>query len=386
MLWIRLLPAITAAPNMDILSLVGSDDPLYNLRQIEQMIQNYPSYSWYEAMTLYPTGQIIHWGPLFIWIISTLCLIAGATTRPEIIGIALVVPPVMAAIMVPLLFLLVRKISDTVTGLFAAFFIAVISGQYFFRALYGYLDHHIAEVLFGVLFSLCVIWTLVYLRSHPVDFSRRETLKIPLLLSAACGISYVLGLLVMPTMMLFALVMALYTFLQFIWDFFQRVKGDSLLLLNAVIFGIATVSFLFIGIPKEGLQLDFYTLGHPVTYILIIVVTAILYALSRFFWERGSTQYLAGLAALLVGGNIAFAVALPQLFNTYLASINQFFGQNTLYLTIQEARSWTAAEAWDTFGIGLILTVLGLVVLGYRLWKEKRGEHLFTFILCVFLL
>lgn len=385
-LWIRLLPAIMAAPNTDILSMVGSDDPLYNLRQIEQMIQNYPNYSWFEAMTLYPTGQIIHWGPLFIWIISTLCLVTGATTRPEIIGLALVVPPVMAAIMVPLIFLLVRKISDTITGLFAAFFIAVVSGQYFFRALYGYLDHHIAEVLFGTLFSLCVIWALVYMRSHPVDFSRKETLKIPILLSAACGVSYVLGLLVMPTMMLFALIMALYTFLQFIWDFFRRVRGDSLLLLNAVTFGIAALSFLIIGIPKEGLQLDYYTLGHPITYLLIIVVTAILYALSRFFWDRGSTQYLAGLAALVVGGNVAFAFALPQLFNTYLASINQFFGQNTLYLTIQEARSWTAAEAWDTFGIGLILVTLGLVVLGYRLWKEKKGELLFTFILCVFLL
>ena len=52
-LWLRLLPLFQAG-NVDILSLAGSDDPLYNLRQIEQMTRNFPGYGWFEAMTLYP--------------------------------------------------------------------------------------------------------------------------------------------------------------------------------------------------------------------------------------------------------------------------------------------------------------------------------------------
>ncbi len=59
-LWLRLLPLFQAG-NVDILYLAGSDDPLYNLRQIEQMTRNFPGYGWFEAMTLYPTGQT---GPL----------------------------------------------------------------------------------------------------------------------------------------------------------------------------------------------------------------------------------------------------------------------------------------------------------------------------------
>ncbi len=40
-LWLRLLPLLQAG-NVDILFLAGSDDPLYNLRQIEQMIEEFP--------------------------------------------------------------------------------------------------------------------------------------------------------------------------------------------------------------------------------------------------------------------------------------------------------------------------------------------------------
>lgn len=378
-IWVRMLPS-AAAGTTDILNLVGSDDPMYNLRQVEQMNQNFPAYGWFEAMTLYPYGQVIHWGPLFIWIISALCLILGAVTRPEIIAIALAVPPIVAGLMVPVMYLLGKRVSGTMAGLFSALVIAVVSGQFFFRSLYGYLDHHIAEVLFSTIFILCYVWALAYFREHPVDFSRRETLRTPLLLSAICGVSYVLGLLVMPTMILFALVVAISTFILFVWGFFRGVKGDSLLLLNTVTFGIAAASFLVFGVHKEGFQFDYYTLGHPLAYVLIIVGTAVLYALERLFRERGHVQYLAGLACVFVAVLGLFAVVLPGLFSMFTASLTQFFGQNELYLTIQEARSWTAADAWGNFGFGLILLAAGLILLCILLWKEKRDEHLFVLV------
>ena len=378
-IWIRMLPA-SVAGTTDILNLVGSDDPMYNLRQIEQMNQNFPDYGWFEAMTLYPYGQVIHWGPLFIWIISGLCLALGATTRPEIISLALAVPPIMAGLMVPVMYLLGKRVSGTLAGLFSALVIAVVSGQFFFRSLYGYLDHHVAEVLFSTLFILCYTWALAYLRENPVDFAKRETLRSPLLLAASCGISYVAGLLVMPTMVLFAFIVAVTTFLLFVWGFFRRVRGDSLLFLNTVTFGIAASSFLVFGVHKEGFQFDYYTVGHPLAYILIIIGTAVLYALERFTWQRGHRQYLASLAGIFVVVLGFFAIALPGLFSTFIASIVQFFGQNELYLTIQEARSWTAADAWDNFGVGLILMAGGILLLCHMLWKEKREEHLLVLV------
>ena len=94
-LWIRLLPMFNMG-NTDILEMVAMDDPLYNLRQVEVMLAQFPGYAWFEPMTLYPTGTTIYWGPLFPTIIAIVCLATGATTRPGIISAALLIPPLLA--------------------------------------------------------------------------------------------------------------------------------------------------------------------------------------------------------------------------------------------------------------------------------------------------
>ncbi|MDD1692981.1 MAG: hypothetical protein LUQ05_07345, partial [Methanoregula sp.] len=53
-LWLRLLPMLNMG-NTDILMMVASDDPLYNLRQVEQILANFPTYAWYDAMSFFPT-------------------------------------------------------------------------------------------------------------------------------------------------------------------------------------------------------------------------------------------------------------------------------------------------------------------------------------------
>src|SRR5690606_31286493 len=120
-LWIRVLPLLTL--NTDILNIVAADDPMYSLRQVEQMMASYPSYTWFEVMSLYPVGQDIPWGPLFTWITTTIVMISGAATRSEIISVALWVPPLLAAVMVPVMFVLVRKLADWKAGLCGAFLI-----------------------------------------------------------------------------------------------------------------------------------------------------------------------------------------------------------------------------------------------------------------------
>lgn len=59
-LWLRLLPMLTMG-NTDVLNMVASDDPLYNLRQVEQILANFPNYAWYDPMSLFPTGTTIYW-------------------------------------------------------------------------------------------------------------------------------------------------------------------------------------------------------------------------------------------------------------------------------------------------------------------------------------
>ncbi|MCU0630920.1 MAG: oligosaccharyl transferase, archaeosortase A system-associated [Methanoregulaceae archaeon] len=384
-LWIRLLPLLQAG-NVDILYLAGSDDPLYNLRQIEQMMRNFPGYGWYEAMTLFPTGQTVHWGPLFIIISSAFTMLMGAVNRPEIIKYALMVPPIMAALMVPLVFLLVRKISDWKCAIFASGLIAVIGGQYFFRSLYGYLDHHIAEVLFGTLFIFAYVYCMWWTKENPVDISKRETLVRPVILALLAGVAYILGLFTMPTMVLFALIIGVFTVIQFIWDFYRKQSSDYLLVTNVVVFGFATLAFFLVGIQTEGLQFNFYTIAHPLSYILLIIGTIFLYIVARLL--KGKKAYYYPVSVIGIGIVIIAITALvsPLIYNSLLGALTEFFGQNPYYLTIQEARSWTFAEAWETFNYSLILMAGGLIIMFYRSWREERPDQHVILIWSVFML
>jgi dolichyl-diphosphooligosaccharide--protein glycosyltransferase len=91
---------------------------------------------------------------------------------------------------------------DWKTGLLAAGFTAVVSGQFFSRSLYGYMDHHIAEVLFSTIFCLLYMYTVFSEKDTKIDLKVISSYKQILLLSGLTGIAYLLGLFVMPTMIL----------------------------------------------------------------------------------------------------------------------------------------------------------------------------------------
>ena len=342
-LWIRLLPLLTAG-NTDILNLAGSDDPMYNLRLVEIVIKNYPVYPNFDPMTLFPTGQLTAWGPLFTLISATIVMLAGAAaTRPGIITVSLMVPPIMAAIMVPVVFLLVRKVSDWKSGILAAGFISVVSGQYFFRSLYGYFDHHIAEVLFSTIFILAYVFCMWLGKEHPADITKKETLKKPVIFALLAGVAYILGLFTMPTMILFAMIIGIFTVIQFIWDFYRRKSSDYLLITNVVAFGFATIAFFIVGVQRPGLQLNFYTIAHPLAYVLLILGTIFLYILSRYLKGKKFIYYPASLLGFIILVLLFFVVVAPDIYGSFISGLVDFFGQNSYYLTIQEA---TILDSW----------------------------------------
>lgn len=384
-LYIRALPLLNLGTT-DILNIVGSDDPQYNLRLIELMMNNYPSYSLFEAMTLFPTGETMAWGPLFTFLGTTLCLIAGATTRNEIIGVALWLPPILAALMVPVTFFLVRKIWDWKAGLFAALFFAVIGGQVFFRSLAGYLDHHIAEVLFSTLYCVAYIYAISNARKSFIDLKRWDTLKLPVLLSCVAGIAYVLGFLTMPTMILFAFITAITTILLFIIEFFHGKPAEYIVVVNGVTFSIATIVSFIAGFSTPGINLTNYTWGHTIAYILLIIGTVILYVLSRYLQGKNRYLYPALVVLLSIAGIGVMALAAPDLFAMFISNLKLFLGISPYAVTIQEARPWTLAEAWQVFNFGILLLIGGILILLNKNLKEYRPDHIFVLVWAFFII
>jgi oligosaccharyl transferase (archaeosortase A-associated) len=378
-LWLRLLPMLNMG-NTDILIMVASDDPLYNLRQVEQILANFPKYAWFEPMTLFPTGQDIPWGPLFPTIIATICLITGAATRPEIISTGLLVPPVMGAIIVVIMYFVGKICGDWKTGLIASGFTAVVSGQFFYRSFYGYMDHHIAEVLFSTIFCLLYMYTIYSEKDTKIELKNFSSYKSTLLLAGLTGIAYLLGLFVMPTMILFAMIVGIFTVIQFIIDVYRGRTSEYLLVINTIIFIIVIMGLLFYGIKSPGISLVAYTIGQIYAYLILIAGTAFLYGIAHLIKEKAWYYF----PAILIGSGIVFSLILlivsPQMYNQFISSFFLFFGQPEWSTTIQEARGWTSALAWMTFNYGLILMVGGALVMLYNNVKDEHPHQMYALV------
>ena len=382
-LWTRGIPAegLVTAEGVNLLG----NDPWYSLRQVEQTVANFPGYAWFDPMTLYPNGDVVYWGPLFIQVISVLCVLVGATTRPEIMVVASWVPPLMAAAMVPVTYLLAKKITDWKTGIIAAGLIAAIGGNYAYRSLFGFVDHHIAETLFSTLFVLAYVAALLATRDRPFSLANRdtlnvETLKAPVLAAALAGIAYLLGFFNMPTMILFALIVAGFTLVQFLLDFFQDKTSDYLVLVNLVTFAVVIIGIAAFGFPHPGLDLSRYTVGHVVAYAVLIGGTLALYGLSVYLKGRPKYYFPAAIAGIAIAAIALLFVALPDVYNLLISSLFAFFGEAPVTTTVQEARAWTFDAAWMTFHWGILLAAGGVAALLWWSREKVNPAHVFVLI------
>ena len=377
--WIRTLPFPDLAGTGDM---IAGPDAWYNLRLIEVALANNFGYIHFEPMTLYPTGQDIVWGPLFTWIATAVVAATGAVTRPEIIDAAGWVPALMGAAMVPVMYWLGARIGNWKTGLVSALFIAVIGGQYLSRSLYGHLDHHIAETLFSTLFCLLYLVALYALKDHEIDFKKYETLKIPVLYGVICGVSYLLGLLTMSTMVVFGLFVAIFTLIQFIISHRSGKQMEYLLVLNVATFAVVSFGMLIYGIQDTSFSFYSYSLGVFCAHLGIIIGTIVLYAVSKILSTKKMPWYYfpASLILLVIVVMGIAAFGFPSLYNGAVGGLSGFFLQSAGMSTVAEMAAWTIDGAVSSFGWGLLLAAGGFIYLLYRVWKHEEPVALFVLI------
>ena len=330
-------------------------------------------------MTLFPAGSVIYWGPLFPTLIATIALIFGATTRPEVIAIGLIIPPIMGMLMITVMYFIGKIAGDWKTGLLTAGFTAIVSGQFFYRSMYGYMDHHIAEVLFSTIFCLLYMYVLYSEKDTEVVLNDFSTYRKLVLISICAGIAYVIGLLVMPTMILFAMIVGMFTALQFIIDVLRKKSTEYLLLINTIIFSIAIIGVTLFGFKTQGLNLSSYSIGHIYAYLALIGVTGFLYILAQRFKET-PIYYPLALGGLGIAGTFTVMLISPTMYQLLISSFFAFFGQAAVTNTVQEAMGWTTNGAWNAFNFGLYLMIGGAIVMFIKNIKDEHPYQIFALV------
>ncbi len=370
---IRALPALQM--NIPSYEMIGDPDSWYTLRQIEVLVAQFPQYNWFDAMTAYPSGKMIGWGPLYPLFASIFSIMFGATTRPDILYLSSWIPVFFGISMVPVIFFLGREVADWKSGIIAAIFISIIPGEYYFRSLFGLVDHHIAEVFFTTLFCLFYIYALKGAkdtrigRDYPIPY---KEIIIPSLLA---GIALGAGLLVAPTCILFAVIVAIFTLLLYIWNVYHNRKTDYIVIINTIISLCAIVSLLITGLPSPDFSLSSYSTAQVYIFILLILGTVFLQISSMV--TKGKPHYFV--ASIIIAGIIGIALLTilePLFITTITRTISSFFIRYDM-LAIAELQPITFQKVWANFNIGIILAAIGLILASYTFVKKQYPEYLF---------
>ena len=112
----------------------ASDDAVFHMRLVENTLYNFPHRIIFDAMTKFPFGNILHFGPFFTQLIASISLIAGigSYNMQTVNTIGAFMPAVLGALVVFPVYIIGKSLGGRSGGLLAAFMIAVLPGQFLF--------------------------------------------------------------------------------------------------------------------------------------------------------------------------------------------------------------------------------------------------------------
>jgi dolichyl-phosphooligosaccharide-protein glycotransferase len=350
-------------------------DTWYTLRQVEVMVHSFPQYNWFDAMTAYPVGKVIGWGPLYPFIAALLPLFTGAATRVAVVNTAMWAGPLLGACMVPAMYLLGKAFAGRRAGLLAAALAVFVSFRLFFMGGYGIADHHIAEALLASLFILAYVTALAFLRDHPARLSSRGSLLLPVALSLLCGAVYFAGLLASTTLVILLLVAGIYTAVQIPADSLGGRPTHDYAILNSCLAASAILLLvLTFGMGAGDLSLSTYSAGQVLALAGFAGGTLVLVVLS--YATRGNRLLFLVSYTALAGAALLAVLLIPPL-RGIGDQLLQFFSLEGAYtVSIQEMHPWSIGLAWQNFNLFLLLGAGGLAFLALRMRKRWRREDI----------
>ncbi len=364
-IWLRLLPMeqLTSGPIHKVIFM----DPWYSMRQIEVIASNLPNYPWFDPMNGYPTGKAIDWGPLYPTFSALIAVILGASTRNEIMNVASWIPPIISLLMIPILFWIGKMMVDKKTGVIAACLTSVIAGEYLYRSFFGYLDHHFLEVLFSTAF---ILFYLATIRTIEDEQDRKPGVYRDLFLySFPAGIMYYLGMMNIPTIVLFAGIIGIFCFLHALKTRDEQ-SMKYLTYAHSVIFGVFIILFALTGIHAEGFSISQYTPVHILLALILIIEPLFLYGVIRYTQGKPGWQTNGLIIGIPIVLYILTSVIAPAITQRISEGFTYFFFFSYKDTFINEMQMWDLTRAYHSFNIALLIMIAGILITGYQVWRR----------------
>jgi len=226
----------------------GGNDPWYHMRLVENLVQHFPHLIAFDPFTLFPYGQNVPFAPFFdlllgflIWFIAL-----GSPTQYTVETVGAYFPAILGALVTIPVYFIGRELFNRTVGLLSAALIAILPGEFLFRSLLGFTDHHIAEVLFSVTAALFLILAIKRAREKGASFRHIRSrdwgnLRKPLIYALLTGLALGIYLISWSGGLLFLFIIFVYMIIQYIIDHLRGKSTDYLCIIGAPMFLIALI-------------------------------------------------------------------------------------------------------------------------------------------------
>lgn len=341
-------------------------DPWFHMRTIRNLMHHFPHRSGFDPYSAFPTGQVVPTGPLYDLAIGSIAWIgaAGSPGPYWIDAIGAWFPAVLGALITIPVYFLGRELFDPLTGLFSAWVIALLPGEFLMVSILGFTDHHVAESLLSTLVLLFLV---------------RATRSRPALFTILAGISLGAFLAVRPAGAFLVLILLLWAIVQCGLNVHASRSSWSLWRIIAPALFIAWLLFL----PVGGIMWSQYTLLALWTGIAAVTFTA---AVANAILARNGPAWLYAAA---LGIAVFTAAAFLLLFRPALAgSLATEILQRArpAAQTVREMQpllwpggAFSLRPAWSEFAATWLFAIPGAFLLIGRLRQTSNAALLLFF-------
>ncbi|WP_370575821.1 oligosaccharyl transferase, archaeosortase A system-associated [Methanomethylovorans sp.] len=373
-----------------------SNDPLYHMRMVEVLLHNYPQGIFYNPLTNYPHGVLIHFGPLFDHMIALTALVLGlGNPSSELVNvIGAYFPAVMGALIVFPVYFLGKHLKDKKTGVIAAILIAIAPGQFLNRSMIIFTDHHVAESLFSTLFIL--FFMLAVIEAKRVKLSLKmiqrkdQQAAKPIVYAIIAGMMYAAYQLVWAGAPLFGMIIVIFAAMQYSIDHYNNRSTDYLGIVGTIAFLVGLILVLPFIRFDMGISIVHYSWFHLLSALAAMLAFVYMSAVHKELLRRNvkPIYYPIALIITIPITLIALRLISPSSYGVITTTLTSFFKiQIGGMSTVGEASSifyrggaFTLSSVWSNFATGFFLSIIAIFLLAYSIKKNKRPEELLVLV------
>lgn len=359
-----------------IIPQVLTPDAWYIIRQIDLASHSHCAYTWFDPFTSYPGGGFIHWGPFLPILGSLLTVCTKSTELSAMISWTSWIPVIIAMLIVPFVFYFGRHLQGDLCGIAAAFLIAVIPGSYLIRSLYGYVDHHILESFFMLLYA-CVFSS--FLHNIIKEETSSSQYKTALTGGIVTGVILGLGMINAQTMICAAGISTL-CILVMGYHLLQSHTDIKPLIFYMICFSSIGALITIGGLSPVSI---FFNPRFLAGSLLLPALCAIFFGILQILWREKNlpdTWIFPAIAGTVIGGYLAGHILVPDAINSIQRDIIGIASPASSSIAIAEYLPLSPDIAFFNYHIMLILLIPGLLLLLHEWIRNKNFFALYLMI------